>query len=244
LPDRLRDAITDWLQQCVVLEWNVYRPAAPMIAELIERAGSAQVVDLCSGAGGPWPALKSELEALAGPVSLQLTDKFPNHSALEHTTQSIADGRTSFRLDSVDARDVPADVQGVRTLFTAIHHLRPEQASGVFSDAFSQRVPIGAFDFCGREQVRPTLRMNILPMLKSMRRVRPRRRLTMFLTYVIPVVPLLILWDATISNMRAYTPEELDALVSDLSAPDWEWRTGRVESTGQPVTFIVGYPLS
>lgn len=93
-------------------------------------------------------------------------------------------------------------------------------------DAFDQRVPIGVFDFCGREHVRSTLRTGLRPMFATMHRVQPRKRLNMFLTYVLPILPAMILWDATVSNLRAYEVSSLQALVTDLQASDWRWQAG------------------
>jgi hypothetical protein len=242
LPDSLRDDITNWLQQCVVLRYDIYRATAPLIAELVDRCATRQVVDLCSGAGGPWPRLKAELEAVAGPVPLVLTDLFPNDEALSRAVAAIDDGRTTFRPDAVDARAVPDDLPGVRTLFTAVHHLTPDQVRAFLRDAFDRRTPVGAFDFCGRAQVGPTLRMGLRPMFATMRDVQPRRRSTLALTYLLPVVPAMILWDAMVSNLRAYSASDLSDMVADLQAPDWRWSIGVVDSALDPVTYITGTP--
>ena len=105
----------------------------------------------------------------------------------------------------------------------------------LLKDAFNRRVPIGAFDFCGREQVVSTLRAGLKPMLLTMHGVRPRRRSALVLTYLLPILPAMILWDAAVSNLRAYSPTDLSDLVADLQTPDWRWTTGRLESRLQPV---------
>ncbi len=39
---------------------------------------------------------------------------------------------------SIDALDVPAERPGLRTLFNAFHHLRPEQARAVLASAVEE----------------------------------------------------------------------------------------------------------
>lgn len=246
-PHVLRDAITDWLQQQVVLAGNMYGAATPMLSKLLEAQGIDSIVDVCSGAGGPWPRLKGELEAEHGrPVALLLTDKFPNVSSLDRAVEAIGGGdRTDFRSASVDATDIPPVLQGVVTVFTAFHHMSPTVAKGILRNAFERRNAIGVFDFCGREQVRGTMLMGPFPMLRTLHRLRPRRWSQLLLTYVLPVIPLCILWDAIVSNLRAYSPEDLTEMVADLRADDWTWEIGILRADdGHPVTYIVGHPIS
>src|SRR5205807_30465 len=79
-PSFLRDQVTDDLQ--VLL--NVGKPYAdivPQLREGIERAGADRVLDLCSGAGGPWPWLAEDLERSGLHVPVELSDKYPNACA-------------------------------------------------------------------------------------------------------------------------------------------------------------------
>src|SRR5690606_31697808 len=62
LPDALRDGVTDYLQHCMRAV-RLYHPAAPIIARLVADGGEHRIVDLCSGAGGPWLGLLPELRA-------------------------------------------------------------------------------------------------------------------------------------------------------------------------------------
>src|SRR5436853_7893059 len=78
-PSFLRDQVTDDLQ--VLL--NIGKPYAdivPQLREGIERAGTDRVLDLCSGAGGPWPWIAVDLERSGLRVHVQLRDKYPRAS--------------------------------------------------------------------------------------------------------------------------------------------------------------------
>ena len=51
-------------------------------------------------------------------------------------------------------------------------------------------------------------------------------RSRLLLTYVLPVIPLLVAWDGTASALRAYTPQELLALAASVpGAERYTWET-------------------
>ena len=58
-------------------------PAVALLQSALERAGTRQVVDRCSGGGGPWPGLLSRLDTPEAPVDVRLTDRYPNREACE-----------------------------------------------------------------------------------------------------------------------------------------------------------------
>jgi hypothetical protein len=60
-------------------------------------------------------------------------------------------------------------------------------------------------------------------------------------TYLLPIVPVLVLWDGVVSVLRCYRPEELLALARDLPG-SLEWRVERARPHGPAATFLVGTP--
>src|ERR1700746_3964505 len=86
-PKNLRDLVTDALQS--ILNWgNIYRPVAPRLAQAIRAAEADQVVDLCSGAGGPWKWLHRAIANQADlNIGVCLTDKYPNIAAFQKAQQ-------------------------------------------------------------------------------------------------------------------------------------------------------------
>ena len=131
--------------------------------------------------------------------------------------------------DSVDATAVPPHLSGFRTLFASLHHFRPQVARRVLQDAVDQRRPIGIFDMSARRP--PPMPMlllaNPLAVLLVMPIIRPFRWSCLFWTYIIPVVPLFIVWDGFISGFRLYSTQELQEVVDGLSSNDYVWAIGR-----------------
>src|SRR5271170_7612051 len=83
-PGYLRDLVTDGMQSL----WefgNTYKPVIGRLLGGMERAGTREVLDLCSGGGGPWMRLVREPELQQDSrIAVRLTDKFPNRVAFEH----------------------------------------------------------------------------------------------------------------------------------------------------------------
>src|SRR6516225_4826505 len=117
-PAFLRDEVTDDLQ--VLL--NIGKPYAdivPQLREAIEHSGTDRVLDLCSGAGGPWLWLAGALKRSGLRVRVELSDKYPNAKARERIRSDSED--LHYHAQSVDAANVPRGLRGFRTLFTSFH---------------------------------------------------------------------------------------------------------------------------
>ena len=81
------------------------------------------------------------------PARVTLTDKYPNLKTFE-SIRSASNGLIDYARESIDARDVPAALAGMRTLFTAFHHFKDEDARAILGDAFAKRrciVPASAW---------------------------------------------------------------------------------------------------
>ncbi len=241
-PRFIRDGITDFLQ-FYLNRGHLYGPIMPLLATALERMKSNRIIDLCSGAGGPWPALLPKLSETCS-FSVCLTDKYPNTRAFERIRGELA-GPVRFFGESVDAMKVPRHAEGFRTLFTSFHHFRKEQALSIIRDAVLQRQGIGIFEFTHRS-VRGVAFMCLAPlgMLLFAPFVRPFRWPTLIFTYFLPLLPLALLFDGVVSCLRTYSPSELASLVADLDRSDFVWNIGENRGSGSflPVTYLIGHP--
>lgn len=241
-PAVLRDAATDFLQFMIV-RTDTYAPAVPLLQSALRRAGTRQVVDLCSGGGGPWPGLLPRLDSADARVQVRLTDRYPNREAFERANEGTG-GRLAFHGEPVDATALPAGLAGFRTLFTAFHHFPPDAARAILADAVRGRQGIGVFEATQRSvpsiiatALSPLVVLLVTPF------IRPFRWSRLFWTYVIPLVPLLVLFDGLVSCLRTYTPRELQEMVDSLDAPGYAWEIDQAKGRGPvPVTYLLGIP--
>src|ERR1700721_4902787 len=79
-PGFLRREVVDALQM-ILERTNAYRPIAGRLRQAMNCSGTREVLDLFSGAGGPWPSMVRLFESEgAPPIEVFLTDKFPSVS--------------------------------------------------------------------------------------------------------------------------------------------------------------------
>ena len=242
-PSFLRDQVTDDLQ--VLL--NIGKPYRDILAQLrkgIERSGADGVLDLCSGAGGPWPWLAQALEWLEGMcIRVELSDKYPNAEARARLQGNSTN--LHYREESVDATRVPPGLPGFRTLFTSFHHFPPAQAREILSDAVRNRRGIGVFEIPGR---RP-LTLLLLPLVLIADIVvvpflQPRPLARLVWRWLVPIVPLVLFFDGIVSCLRSYSPRELRELTGGIAECGYRWEIGCVKRSflRLPITYLVGYP--
>ena len=245
-PPLLRQTLTELLEKAV--RWTrIYDVTAPLLERLLAYSGGHQVVDLCSGGGGPWRDLVRRLRRDGRPVQVTLTDLYPDHERLgRHAAESA--GAIRVATGPVDATRVPSELTGVRTLFSSFHHFEPTLARQILADAARTGTPIGVFEG-NRRSLYPCLLFlaGIVPTVMVWTlSIRPIRLARVFWTYVIPAYPAVMLWDGLVSNLRAYSPAELEELTQGLAGDGYAWEVGRLKTRFPlpPVTYVIGYPTS
>lgn len=252
LPAVFRDFITDHLRY--TLNEGMRHPINVAIAErlkaLLERAGTRRIVDLCAGSGGPLLRISQILATeLDYPVDIVLTDFFPNRAAFKQI-EADSGGTIRGRYESASALDVPGELGGVRTLFTALHHFEPARARLILADAVRKKAAIAVF-----EPLERTVRMvGLVGVMSFVRgfthtpRVGNLSPSRLLFTYVLPLAPAVFAWDGMVSALRTYGPEELRELAASVGAKGYEWESGRFEVGGpygpMPTTYLLGWPAT
>lgn len=217
---------------------------ARQLAAAMQKTGDLHVVDLASGGGGPVRVLLRQLAVHGVNARVTLTDLFPNVEAFQRT-QRLAGDAVSFETSPVDATRVPEHLRGFRLMFNSFHHMPPHVATAILADAARQRQGLAVLEIVGRN-VPSALNILSIPLLALVLTpfVRPFRWSRLLLTYVLPLIPLLLMWDGAVSCLRVYSPAEMDALLKDVPADGYHWETGmlRVGNTPVKVTYLLGHP--
>ena len=129
-------------------------------------------------------------------------------------------------------------------MFDAFHHLRPEQARAMLADAVAKGEGVGVFE-CGSRSL-PML-LGALPtplrVLVLAPFIRPFRWSRLFCTYLVPALPLVLLFDVIVSCLRIYSAPELRDLIAGLDRYHWDIGTVR-KITWLPIpnTYLIGVP--
>lgn len=243
-PDEVRDGITDYLRFFVSL-FDLYKPVVPYIKELLEKSGSDKIIELGAGGGGSIEKVLGHLDKICNSkTEVVLTDYFPNLEAFR-LVKGRSGGRIDFFSEPVDASNVPENLTGARTLFSAFHHFEPETAKAVLRDAVTKNSPIGVFDGAERKMryifaviCSTLLFIFLIPLF-----TKPVKLSRFFYTYIIPLIPLFALFDGIVSMLRMYTPEELLEMAKEVEPERYEWKAGKVKHFGLAyVVYLIGYP--
>ena len=74
--------------------------------------------------------------------------------------------------------------------------------------------------------------------------IRPFRWSRLFWSYLVPVLPLAILFDGVVSTLRVYTPEEMLAMGQKVGGNEYEWEAGVERPAGSPIPipYLIGVP--
>lgn len=248
-PARLRNLVTDALQAL----WrfgNSYGAILPELGASLRASGDGaalvEVLDLCSGGGGPWPRLVGDLEREYGMiVHVRLTDRYPHPEAAPAPQGEGVRSRLEYLLQPLDAASVPAEMPGVRTLFSSLHHLGPRQVRRMLCNAVEGEHGIAVFEMAERSPMTlAILCLTPLLVLVLTPAMRPFRWSRLAFTYLLPVIPFVIGFDGLISCLRAYSTDELRELVDSLASPGYRWQVG-VERRGLlAATFLIGAPVA
>jgi len=235
LPGPIRRCFTELLQFQATTYRN-FDAAIPKLNQALRRSRSREILDLCSGSGGPLIDLVPYLHA----ERFTLSDRFP--PARSAGTGAVAPN-VAWLDEPLDARAVPPRNAACRTLFASFHHFGAADARRILASAVEARAPIAIFEYTERRFER-IWRLLFAPWRVACDtwRMRPRNLARLFWTFVVPVVPLVYTWDALVSHLRTYTPKELRALTAGLTGHAWEIGTIPPGEPLRRIVYLVGVP--
>jgi hypothetical protein len=245
-PTFLRNGVTDFLQH-IVQVFPLYRSIVPRLGRALNTSDQNHILDLCSGGTGPWLSLSKDLskEKNRHSLAITLTDLYPNHSAFTNA-QAQLPRNLSFLNIPVDAMHVPVELTGFRTLFSSFHHLNPHQAQALLQNAVDAKSGIAIFESTQRHPLSLAY-MLFTPLFVIINTpfIRPFRWSRLFWTYIIPLIPFIVMFDGIVSCLRTYSTDELKTMTGNLTAPDYHWEIGldRIGNLPIGVTYLIGIPV-
>ena len=238
-PSFLRNYGTDFLQ-FLSNKTKMYKPIVPVLKKALEKSNTTQVIDLGSGGGGGLIWLNSELIKDIPDLRITLTDFYPNLSAFKYKKKQAKN--FEFVETSVDARNVPPELKGLRTQFLSLHHFKPNDAKLILQNAIDTGNSIAVFE--AQERSIPSIIAMLfspISVLLTTPFIRPFKFGRILFTYLIPIVPLFVLWDGIVSSLRTYSVKEMNTLVESLNGTEkYDWEINKVKSGPSVVLYLLG----
>ncbi len=242
-PSVIRESMTDYLRYCLNTS-NFYKPTTSFLAECLISSGENKCIDLCAGGGGAVESvIKNLKEENNFEVQFILTDKFPNIEAFEFirkTRPSVID----YIATPVDATNVPTNLTGVRTMYSALHHFTPATIRSILQNVTESKAAVAIFDggdksiltIFGMLLLHPIVFFLFTPFF------RPFKISRIIFTYLIPIIPLCTIWDGFVSVLRLYKATELLTIAKDAE-PGYNWKAGYVKNRfGIKLCYLTGIP--
>lgn len=224
-------------------KYQPYSYKLNLVINALKATKDTQIIDLCSGNSGPWLHLKKELEEqYTKNIDVVLTDIFPSTLLIEKT-QGLND--FTYIKEPVDARHVPKELTGTRTIFNGFHHFKPNDAQEIINNSVKNKQALIIFELLSRNWndiiivslFTPLYTLLTLPFLMKI------SFKNLFFTYIIPIFPIVFTWDTVVSHFRCYTEEELESMIKKADKKnEYIWKIGNYRAGNFPVTYFVAYP--
>ncbi len=216
-----------------------------ILRPLLQESNQKQIIDLCSGSGGPMINVLAKLkkEEEFNNLTLTLTDLYPNLKMVKKYKKS---GSINYSSISLDVTKSDNKHIGLKTMISSFHHMKPEDARKILATAKQNKDTICIYEISDN---RFPLIANIFTFFFNFFNcffitpfVRPMSWQQLVFTYLIPILPLGFAWDGAVSNARTYTLSDLDELLEGLIEDDYSWEKGIIEGK-IPSIYLIGKPV-
>lgn len=198
---------------------GIYRPTS----KILDSFSPKKVLDLASGNG------------MAAELAYGYTKWTDFEFYLSDKYNSIQ--REILELDILNS---PLPGASLYTMFNSLHHFKPEELKILVNQILKSGNRFAFFE---------PLQPNILTALKVLLStlilpfflvpfMRPFRWDRILMTYIIPIGPIICLYDGLVSVWKSYSTQELDKIVMSLKNP--ELKTGLTKSFLANITYISG----
>lgn len=225
---------------------NTDKELAEKLSEIIQESEQKNIVDLCSGSGGPMPnvlSILSEKYGLEG-LNLTLTDLYPNLEAAVRISDE--NNNITYQTTPVDASDVDPKLNGLRTMICSFHHMDKLTARKILEDAYANKQAIFTLEISDNSFPKwlwwISIPINFIMCFFITPFVKPLTWYQLFFTYIIPIIPVFYAWDGAVSNARTYTLEDLDQLLEGLESSNYRWEKGIIKGKSKKL-FLAGIPV-
>lgn len=242
-----------WIRDCMTYLINVMhkfldtkKDLAGLLKQVIDKTGTTEILDLCSGAGGPIidsvNLLKKDQD-----LTLTLTDLYPNKKFAQQVN-SDTDKSVSYLESSVNAEHVKKGMKGIRTMVCSLHHMKPETVENILTNAQQAKEGFCAIEISDNSFPKwiwwLSIPFSFITCLVITPMARPLTAQQLIFTYLIPIIPLCFAWDGAVSNARTYTMDDIEIILSKIRKSEYTWEPGVLKGKRSKKMYLLGYPTA
>ena len=242
-PRVFRNGCTSYLQW-ISSKLNIFYVAPPIIVSGLKNLKSPTILDLGSGAGGPWLSFYQEVLSSVPNCKIILSDKYPNRDGVS-LVDKIKHANLTYKNESVDALKVNIESQLLRTQFFSFHHFNPVQAKSLLSDTMKREQGILIFDGSSKDKWKGILSSPLIffMTLLSSPFWKPFKKSNLLFS-LFPIIPLSVMFDGIVSYLRFYSKKELEEIISEADpSGSYQWKVEDVKTKYGWITYMSGFPI-
>jgi hypothetical protein len=219
-----------------------------LLEKALAHSSEKQIIDLCSGSGGPMIDALKHLKQKPGLENLKLilTDLYPNLKAAKKINEQNNSSLT-YNIESINATKLNSSTKGLRTMICSMHHMKPEVAKEILKDAKENKQPICIYEISDNGFPKwlwwTAFPINIITTFFITPMIRPMSWQQLIFTYIVPILPIIIAWDGAVSNARTYTLADMDILLEGLKSDDYIWKKNTIKGKGGNKIYLMGLPV-
>ena len=176
------------------------------------------VLELAAGNGEEIADVTAKIDQATRP-KLLLSDISPDIESYKSLEQSHGQEFLRYVSQPVSFFDNPLPEADGVLINRALHHLRPEELRTFFKVILSQGKPLMAIEAFERNWLTLFVMSLVSIFFPLMSSLNPKTISLngIFFNWIIPVMPLIFLWDSVVSVLRCYSKQEiLELLPQDL----------------------------
>jgi len=211
LPAVLKTNIREFLDW-FVLKVNATKPFVPVLNEALKTSDKKRIINVDFGLGAGIKSVAS------------LLDK-------------------DLEIESISIKDFNTEQQGLYTFINCFHQLNKEQAQDVLEQIAISKNPVVALEG-NNDSLWQIIGMTVfvpLTVLLASPFVKPFHWSRLMFTYLIPILPLIIMIDGCLALLKLYNPEDLKELTSDIIVGNYKWQSGKNDNgRGGKVIYLTG----
>ncbi|WVO13320.1 hypothetical protein L204_100934 [Cryptococcus depauperatus] len=261
LRDPVRDILTFlWTHRIWPLQLKApYEGAAEVLERVIQDVEAQgvrgykshenlNIVDFGSGASGPLQKIErrinqNRLEACKSLIHFYLSDLNPMPASLPPSKPSSI----SYILEPVNVLHAPVSVtckRHLRTFFLSFHHFNEDTARAAIADAMKSAESVCIFELQECDLASVVMILMIAPLSWLLMPFRRPTLTTLLFTYLVPLIPFMLVFDGLVSVYRTRSPKHILHLANlaslsltlenefkDNEDMDWKWVYGSKRHT-------------
>jgi len=211
-----------YLRRYLVFFYKVfgyYKLWVPAFSDFLEETKAEKIMECCSGAGEALELLESQLDSTQfNSVHYLLSDIQPRFEFVSKFNLE-KEGRFHYIAESVDVTQLKVDLDCPKVFINSFHHFSQPQVENIFKSVLGNGNEILILEYV-RNSLLGYLSMLMGPIVVLLTLpfvVKPKHFPIMALfTYLVPLFPLMVLWDGMVSCMHEYNAKQLRGIATGL----------------------------